>query len=351
MRSRSLTALALCFGTCLLVFAGLDDRKPADRDPPRPKMIAAAPPRVLPGLLADGFVQLPNQWRLRPAGKQIEVGNLPINSAIHPSGQYLAVLHAGWQEHEVVIIDLNRARQKIVCRVPVDQTFYGICFSPDGRRVYVSGGEFGVVHEFEFSRGLLSSPRTMNLNGAGEKLVVGGVATDALGREVYACCTWGDLVVRIPADNPENWTIIPVGKTKVAANGVKPKGEPPSPPDGRRDPKDGDPRKKQKSTDPLGDPGVHPYACLPHPDGKHLFASLWADAHVAVIDLEKNQVVKRLPRHCAPDGNGCRSKGKSVVRGVCEFHAGQRLRSQYIRSDPDDQLCTVSGGAEWQHAE
>ena len=112
MRSRSLSALVLTLGACLLVFAGLDTVKPADEEPPRPRKAEIVPPRVLPGLLADGFVQLPNQWRLRPVGKQIEVGNFPINSAVHPSGQYLAVLHAGWQDHEVAIIDLNRAGRR-----------------------------------------------------------------------------------------------------------------------------------------------------------------------------------------------------------------------------------------------
>jgi Phosphoesterase family/Lactonase, 7-bladed beta-propeller len=297
MRSRSITALLLSLGGCLLLFAGLDKQKPADKPPP-PRKPEGPPPRLLPGLLSDGFVQLPNQWKLRPAGKQLEVGNFPVNMSLHPSGQYLAVLHAGWQEHEVMIVDLNRAKQKIVSRVIVDQTFYGLCFSPDGRRLYASGGEFEVVHEFEFTRGLLGNPRTINLSGAGEKLIVGGLAMDEKGRDLFACCTWGDIVVRVPVENPENRTVIHVGKAKEAAKKEKPKGDPPSPPDGRKDPKDGDPRKKEPAKNPQADFGVHPYACVVHPDGKHLFVSLWADASVAVIDLEKNEVVKRLP--CAP---------------------------------------------------
>jgi Phosphoesterase family/Lactonase, 7-bladed beta-propeller len=294
MRSRSLVALFVGLGSCLALFAGLDTRKAAE-EPPAPGLRKAEAPRVLPGLLADGFIQLPNQWKLHPAGKQIEVGNFPVNLAIHPSGQYLAVLHAGWGEHEVMIIDLNKAKQRIVSRVVVDQTFYGMCFSPDGRRLYASGGEFEVVHEFEFSRGLLGNPRTISLAGAGEKLVVGGLAMDAAGRDLFACCTWGDVIVRIPVDNPENRTIIPVGKAKTAAKAAGPKGEPPSPPDGRKEAKDGDPRTKEKTSTGPGLEGVHPYACLPDPDGKRLYVSLWMDAAVAVVDLEKNEVIKRLP--------------------------------------------------------
>ena len=296
MRARSLVALVVGLGSCLVLFAGLDSRRTPE-DPPNPpvRKADAALPRVLPGLLADGSVQLPNQWRLRPAGKQIEVGNFPVNLALHPSGQYLAVLHAGWGDHEVLILDLNKAKQKIVSRVTVDQTFYGLCFSPDGRRLYASGGEFEVVHEFDFSRGLLGNPRTISLAGAGEKLVVGGLAMDAAGRDLFACCTWGDVVVRVPVENPENRTVIPVGKAKPAAKAGGPKGEPASPPDGRKDPKDGDPRAKDKPKTGPGLIGVHPYACLPDPDGTRLYVSLWTDAAVAVLDLEKNEVIKRLP--------------------------------------------------------
>jgi DNA-binding beta-propeller fold protein YncE len=313
MRTRSLTALAVCLGTCFLLFAGLDTRKAAD-DPPAPPPRKGEPTahRVLPGLLADGFVQLPNQWKLRPAGRQIEVGNFPVNAAVHPSGQYLAVLHAGWGDHEVLILDLNRAKQKVVSRVNVDQTFYGLCFSPDGRKLYASGGEFETVHEFDFSRGLLGNPRAVSLAAAGEKLVVGGLAMDAAGRDLFACCTWGDVVVRMPAENPDNKIVIPVGRSKAGAKDDRPKGEPPSPPDGRKDPKDGDPRKKNPPGNPQADRGVHPYACVASPGGRHLFVSLWADAHVAVIDLEKNEVVRRLPSAPHPTEMVIDPKGKAL---------------------------------------
>src|SRR5262249_37642316 len=236
----------------------------------------------------------------------------PVNAVVHPSGQYLAVLHAGMQEHEIVVIDLNKARQKIVSRTIVDQTFYGLCFSPDGRKVYASGGEFEVVHEFDFSRGLLGNPRPVKLPGSAPNLVVGGLAMDAAGRDLFACCTWGDIVVRVPAENPENRVVIPVGKAREVAKEGKPKGDPPSPPDGRKDEKDGDPRKKDLPRDPHGIPGVHPYACVLDPDSKRLFVTLWAAAPVAVIDLDKNEVVKRLPSAPPPTEMVVDPKGRAL---------------------------------------
>ena len=86
MPSRRLTALVVTFGSCLLLFASLDSRKPAGDEPIRPREGSERVAAGLPGLLDDGFVQLPNQWRLRPAGKQIEVGNFPVNAAFIRAG-------------------------------------------------------------------------------------------------------------------------------------------------------------------------------------------------------------------------------------------------------------------------
>ena len=62
---------------------------------------------VLPGMQAGGKILLPNQWSLRPAGKQLKMGDFPVNIALHPTEPFAAVLHAGYGDHEVVIIELK----------------------------------------------------------------------------------------------------------------------------------------------------------------------------------------------------------------------------------------------------
>src|SRR5262249_44843801 len=158
---RSLVAVALLLGTCAVLALGLDVR-------PGPAPVkSAGQTRLLPGVQSNGAILLPNQWSLRPAGKQLTLGDFPVNAALHPSGQWLAILHAGYGEHEVVIVDLNppsvsppkvggRYRGGISCRVPLEQAFYGLCFSPDGRQLFASGAEHEVIHAFGFEDGLLS---------------------------------------------------------------------------------------------------------------------------------------------------------------------------------------------------
>ena len=94
---------------------------------------------------------LPNQWSLRPTGKQVEVGNFPVNVALHPQGDWAAVLHSGYGPHEVVVVDLKTA--SVVSRVTLPKTFYGLCFTPDGKQLLVSGGEDDVVYQFHFADG------------------------------------------------------------------------------------------------------------------------------------------------------------------------------------------------------
>ena len=48
-----------------------------------------------PGAQPDGSMLLPNQWSLRPAGTQSELGDFPVNLVVHPTGKFAAVQHCG----------------------------------------------------------------------------------------------------------------------------------------------------------------------------------------------------------------------------------------------------------------
>jgi DNA-binding beta-propeller fold protein YncE len=289
--------LAVLAAAVLATAARADDPKPAG---PRE--------RVLPGLRKDGFVQLPNQWALKPAGKQVPVGDLPVNVQLHPTGQFAAVLHCGFKTHEVAVLDLNPKQTRIVARVPIAQGFYGLAFSPDGKQLYASGGEFDVLHVWDFDKGLLHNARTLDVS-AGRRTVPAGVALSKDGREVFATGLWANALVRVPLDNPGNKVVIPLTppKPKPAEPG---KGEPPSPDDGRKlDKLDIDP-------DDLGAAVAknngYPYTVLLEPGGKRAFVSLWSKASVAVVDLESNAVTAAWPTASHPTEMALAPDGKTL---------------------------------------
>ena len=239
---RSLVAVLLLLALCALLFVTLGQAEDVRSNS------KTARARVLPGIQANGFVQLPNQWSLKPVGRQVRVGDFPVNLALHPSGLWLAALHAGYGDHEVIILDLKK--QKIACRVELEQTFYGLCFSPDGSHLYASGGEFEVVHDFEFTEGLLGKHRKRILVDEKQKFIAGGLAIDAAGKTLYAAGTWGHAVCVLPLNESESRTLIPLEKESF------------------------------------------PYACTVDGPRRRLYVSLWSKAAVAVIDLVTNQVVQ-----------------------------------------------------------
>jgi DNA-binding beta-propeller fold protein YncE len=289
MRGQSLGALGLLLVGAVGLFAFSLPTQPPAKDEQK---VAESKPldRVLPGLRKDGTVQLPNQWSLKAAGRQLELGDLPVNIALHPTGEFAAVLCAGYKEHEVIIVDLNPERTRVLSRVQIDQAFYGLTFSNDGKQLYASGGEFEVVHVFDFDRGYLVKGRSIDVSTGKAKGVIGGLAFDPTGKDLFVASPWADAVVRVPLVNPDNKKIIPMA---AAVEKKEPgKGEPPSPPDGRKDDK-----KEEKKDDEAkpNEPKFFPYTCLVEPSGKRCFVSLWAKAAVAVIDLEKNAIVATWP--------------------------------------------------------
>ena len=205
--------------------------------------------RVLPGVEPDGTIRLPNQWALRPAGRQVELGDFPITLTLHPGGRWLAALHAGYGTHEVMILDLQGRRWLVTTRVTLDQTFGGLCFSPDGNTLYAGGGEFDVVHAFHFIDGTLSDHRQIPIAGKKGKFIPGGLAVDPGGSWLYAAGTWGHAARLLSLDGKAESITIPLGKDS------------------------------------------YPYNCIVDPVRKRLYVSLWNKAQVAVIDLEHKKLV------------------------------------------------------------
>src|SRR5262249_8934614 len=65
---------------------------------------------VGPGMTRSGTVLLPNGWSLRPAGHQTRLGVFPVQISPHPTAAVLAILHAGYGNHEVLTVDGKTGR-------------------------------------------------------------------------------------------------------------------------------------------------------------------------------------------------------------------------------------------------
>src|SRR3989442_531005 len=74
--------------------------------------------RLVPGALRDGSTLLPTGWRIRPAGRVVPVGTLPLNLVTLSDGSAM-VTNDGYGENSLMRIDPERA-----------QVVWGVRWSP-----------------------------------------------------------------------------------------------------------------------------------------------------------------------------------------------------------------------------
>ena len=181
-----------------------------------------------PGMKRDGRVLLPNGWSLKPAGRQAALGDLPVALAENPTAPVLAVLHAGYGEHEVVTLDA--ASGKVVARTSLPETLAGLVWSADGKRLYVGGAFDGVVYRFDHAAGLLSNRAVLELGDADtaarskdeEPLIrrergsrkaehcIGAMVLSKDGKTLWIADVWGHALLRVDAETGRKLAAVPL---------------------------------------------------------------------------------------------------------------------------------------------
>ncbi len=245
--------------------------------------------RDLPGQREDGSVRLPNQWFLRPVGRQIDLGDFPVNIAVHPTGKWAAVLHAGYGQHEIVVVDL--ATEAIASRTKLKEAFYGIEFSADGRRIFSSGAGEEAIFSFDFTEGQLAARPPIPLRDVKERGIPAGLALDAAAKHLFVANVWGHQISQVDVDTGKVSAQTTLGRTNRATLVV-----PPSNPDLAAITKRAE---AEAEATRLADP--FPYSCRLDERRQRLYVSLWARSEVAVIDLKRNEVVAHWPTEEHPN--------------------------------------------------
>ena len=136
-----------------------------------------------PGMQSNDQLLLPNGWSLTPQGDQVALGDFPVNVQLDPSGQFAAVLHCGYGEHEVRLVSVKD--KQVVSSAKIDQGFYGLAFLSGGKQLAVSGGEDERIYVFSHEAGYLGKPRIIELGTKQDKFVVSGISQ--VGDDLLAC--------------------------------------------------------------------------------------------------------------------------------------------------------------------
>src|SRR5262249_57255368 len=69
----------------------------------------------------------------------------PFGMALSPDGQMLATLNSGAAPFSLTLISQINSGAPVAKRIDLNASFLGVTFSPDSKRIYVSGGENGNI--------------------------------------------------------------------------------------------------------------------------------------------------------------------------------------------------------------
>jgi YVTN family beta-propeller protein len=188
-------------------------------------------------------VQLPNGWKLTPAGESFGLGDLPLNLAVSNSEKYIAVTNNGQSTQSIQLIDVKK--KKVIDSVVIEKSWYGLSFTSDDRFLYASGGHDNRIIKYEISSGKLKRIDVIKLDKPWPVRVgPAGLAIDEVRNRMYVV-TREDKSLYI-IDLKTNSVINKVGLDAEA------------------------------------------YDCKISKGGKELYISCWGCDKIVLFDLEKN---------------------------------------------------------------
>src|SRR3569833_3224929 len=104
---------------------------------------------------------LPNGWKLSPAGRALQLGDLPLNIQLSASGRLLAVTNNGQSTQSIQLIDTKY--EKLLDEKIIKKSWYGLAFSHDEKTLYASGGNDNWILAYHIEDGKIGNADTIRL--------------------------------------------------------------------------------------------------------------------------------------------------------------------------------------------
>jgi len=221
--------------------------------------------RLVPGSLPDGSTLLPSGWRIRPAGRVVPVGTLPLNLVTLSDGSVI-VTNDGYGENSVMRIDPVRAR--VVWNVTLPAAWLGLARTGRDWRdtVWASGGATNRVYRFAWQGGASWIRDSVALADSGAKLFTAGLALLQRQGLVAVVGNLSDSVYFIDAATLERRGVVAVGH--------------------------------------------RPYTAVAN--GSTLYVSNWGDSTLSVIDLSVSPPVSRSAVFVGPHPSALALRGSDL---------------------------------------
>ena len=213
-------------------------------------------------------VLLPNGWSLSPAGRSLPLGDLPLNIQLSPSKKLLAITNNGQGLQSIQLIDTKT--EKILDEKPIAKSWYGLAFSADEKKLYVSGANDNIILIYPIINRKLSNADTISLGKKWpNKISPTGIAVDDAAQILYTVTKENNSLYIIDL------------KTKKILNEIK--------------------------------LGSEAYACLLSPDRKTLYISLWGNNEVALFNTASKTIESKITTQNHPNELILNKKGTILM--------------------------------------
>ncbi|MDX6267683.1 MAG: hypothetical protein QOD70_2423 [Frankiales bacterium] len=159
---------------------------------------ATAPTTV--GPRPDGTAIAPSGHHITPAGRQTNLGDLPLGAALSPDRRTLLVTNDGQGTQSLELVDVASGDVKQVVPYNAPASLYvGVAWSPDGKAAYASGGGDQKVHRYDVSGGRLTETTPFALpttapNGTKVSMFPAGLAVTPDGGKLVVADQLADAV-------------------------------------------------------------------------------------------------------------------------------------------------------------
>jgi YVTN family beta-propeller protein len=237
----------------------------------------------------DGTGVTPIGYTVTPAGKQTNLGDLPLGAVSSPDGHWLVVSNDGQGAQSLQVIDTTSSKVTQTLSYPAPKAlFVGLVFAPDGKTLYASGGGNNVIRQYSVTGGTLTESTpiplpTTNPDGVKINPLPAGIAITPDGQRLLVADQQADALSVVD---------LPSGTVHTSAAGHRPYAVVASP--------DGhsayvtDQGSNTVSVLDLTGPepapqktitvGTHPNKAVPSADGRTLYVANGDSDEISVID-------------------------------------------------------------------
>ncbi len=243
-----------------------------------------------------------NGLGLAPAGQPVAISDMPLKMVIAPDKKAVVAVCAGFQRVGINVVSLDASHKTQF--IPLDETFNGLAFSPDGKKFYVSGGSQGVIYIFKYADGKAAFEKAVKPDPEATLVFLAGLAVNRATGRLYVC----------NEANHEIWVVRP------------------------------DTFKVERE---IG-AGQHPHSCLLGADGRHLYVSNWGSRTVSVIDTKSLHRVRDIAVGIRPNDMALAPDGRLFVAcaGDNTVHVITTAQVESTGLDPSPQRRLAEGARE-----